>query len=137
MQQSHPKFLEDLTLELLCHGCRGTQVRFLRFLNQGIHHIDLLPLAQRLPHEIIALIPTTLVAQLGDDRQPPGRELIDDRYLQVPIHGHGKCAWDGGCGHDQDIWIVPLALQHRPLEYAEAMLLIDDCQAKCLEPNPS
>ena len=57
----------------------------------------------------------------------PGRHLVDDRHVEVPVEGHRQGPRDRGGGHDQEVGIdlIGLLLEQHPLGHPEAMLLVD------------
>ncbi len=66
----------------------------------------------------------------GLHRLPSGGQLVDDGHVQVPVQDQGQRPGDGGGGHDQDVGVVPLGGQRRPLGHAEAVLLVRHHQAQ-------
>ena len=68
----------------------------------------------------------------GLDRFAAGRHLIDHRNIQIAIDGEGQCPGNRSRGHHQNVGIFGLRNQLQALHHAEAVLLIDDGQAKIL-----
>ena len=66
----------------------------------------------------------------GVDLLPSGGQLVNDRYVQVPVDHQRQGPGDGGGGHDQQMGPVPFGCQGGPLGHAEAVLLIGDHQAQ-------
>ena len=61
-------------------------------------------------------------------------QFVDDAYVEVAVESHGKGAWYGGCGHDEDM------RRHRVLHpefgtlcHTEAVLLVNHHKAQLME----
>src|ERR1700723_4393121 len=39
----------------------------------------------------------------SDDRRAPGREFVKHAEVEISVECERERAWDGGCGHDQDV----------------------------------
>jgi len=65
-------------------------------------------------------------------RRAAGRQLVDDRGVEVGVEGHGQRARDGRGGHDQLVRrlraVVALGAQRQALVHTETVLLVDHHQ---------
>ena len=70
----------------------------------------------------------------GGHRRAPGRQLVDDRHIEVRVRSHRERARYGRRRHDQLMRLPPAAraffAQAHALMHAEAVLLIDDREAE-------
>ena len=74
------------------------------------------------------------VHEHGLHRGAPGGKLTQLADLEIPEHGHGDRARDGGGGHDQRVGLaLRLRRQGRALLHAEAVLLVDHDQPEVEE----
>ena len=99
-------------------------------LYHGTDDIGLAALAHQLADETVH----PLVIAPGDGeglhRLAAGGKLVDDGHVQVSVEDQGQGPGDGGSGHDQNVGVVPLGGQFRPLGHTEAVLLIRHHQAQ-------
>ena len=100
------------------------------FLNHGTYHIYLSALAYKLSYEIVEPFPVALIYGKGVHLLSPGRQLVQNRDVQIPVHYKSKCAGDRRCRHDQNMGASAFAYQGRALTYAEAVLLIGNDKTK-------
>ena len=73
---------------------------------------------------------------MGLDRLAAGGQLAQGRRIEIAVRGQRECARDRRRGHVQcvrDEAVGRLAVQHRALADAEAVLLVDDVQRKVAE----
>ena len=71
--------------------------------------------------------------QRGADRLPPRRFLRQAADLHLAPLGQQQGAGDRGRRHHQQVGALALAAQQQALLHAEAVLLVDHCQAEVLE----
>ena len=69
----------------------------------------------------------------GADRQTPRRELLQKRYVEIPVNHHREASWNGRRRHHEQIAAEAFLAKLGPLEHAEAVLLVDDGEAELLE----
>ena len=75
-----------------------------------------------------------VIVVLGLDGLAAGRQLVNNRYVQITVKGHGQCARDGCGGHYQHVRRhVALGPEAGSLSYAKAVLLIDNHKAQTAE----
>ena len=109
-------------------------VALLALLDEWIYDICLPALLQLTPQGGIEIGPAIVVLQERVDGLPTGRQLVDDRYVEVAIDGHGKRTGYRGCRHDQHVGRNGVFLpQLGTLRHAEAVLFVDDNHAEVLE----
>ena len=88
------------------------------------------PLADELVDEGVEPRAVALVHTHGLHRLPSGRQLVDDRHVQVPVHQQRQCARNGRCAHDERVRLLTLAHECGALLDAEAVLLVRDDEAE-------
>ena len=76
--------------------------RFLRLLDERIHHVGLPLVVQFIPENLISAAPLRLAEKKRPHRLSPGRQRVDHRDIQIPIDGHRQRPRNRGRG------------QHRP-----------------------
>ena len=84
------------------------------------------PLADELVDERVEPRTVALVHAHGLHRLPSGRQLVDDRHVQIPIHQQRQCARNGCRAHDERVRLLALAHERGALLDAEAVLLVRD-----------
>ena len=86
----------------------------------------LTPLTDELVDEGVEPRAVALVHAHGLHRLPSGRQLVDDRHVQIPVHQQRQCARNGRCAHDECVRLLALAHERGALLDAEAVLLVRD-----------
>ena len=75
-------------------------------------------------HRLVHLLSVLFLHQIGYDAFPALWHRVDRGYLEVPEHGEGQCAWDWGCGHQQQMGNVSLSGEGQSLFHTEPVLFI-------------
>ena len=112
---------------------RGLQLQAFGFLDQRADPVGLPALAAGLVDALQHFVAARFGHQLGDDRRAAGRQLVDDRHIQIGVIAHGKRARDRRRAHHQlmrsgDLRGLGLLSERQSLLHAEAVLFIDDDQ---------
>ena len=71
-----------------------------------------------------------LVHAHGLHRLAAGRQLVDDRHVQIAVHQQRQRTRDGRRAHDERVRLLALAHERGALLDAEAVLLIRDDEAE-------
>ena len=80
---------------------------------------------------IVNQIPLVGLPHESADRLTPRRQLLNQRHIQIAVHGQSHGTRNGRCRHDQYIRHQPaLLLQLRPLGNTEAVLFVRHHQAQ-------
>jgi len=104
------------------------------FLDRRHDDVDALVRGRALPRECVDPVAGLLLANPGRDLGPSRRLLVEDRYVQLAVHGPGQRARDGRGGHDEDVGRgAALAEEPSPVRHAEAVLLVDDDETEAAE----
>ena len=77
--------------------------------------------------------PVALPHQEGIHLLPSRRQLVQHGHLQIAVHQQRQRPGDGGGRHNQQMGVVPLGGQGRPLVHAEAVLLVGNHQPQLPE----
>ena len=109
---------------------QGGGLELLRGLDQGVDDKSLaarLDLRTKKPENAL---PCPAVPDLGADRGPTRRKLIDERKIEVAVEREGQRPRDRGRGHDEKVGRIALVEQPLPLSDAEPVLFVDDDQTE-------
>ena len=82
---------------------KAFEVELLILLNKGIYDIDLPSLPQLGKYQAVNFHAGGIVAQKRGDGFASGRQLVDDRDIEVAVDGHSERPGDGGGGHYKDV----------------------------------
>ena len=102
----------------------GRNVVCLLHLRADDEHLP--PLADELVDEGVEPRSVALVHAHGLHRLAAGRQLVDDRHVQIAVHQQRQCARDGRRAHDERVRLLALAHKRGALLDAEAVLLVRD-----------
>ena len=91
---------------------------------------DLPPLLGQLADKAVETRAIALVHGKGVHLLPSGRQLVDDRDVQIAVDHQRQCARDRRGRHDEHMRFFSFSNQRRALAYAEAVLLVRDDQAE-------
>ena len=133
VDQAHPEPLERAAPEALRHLGRGLQIARLGLLDERADHVGLAAGLELASDELVDPLPLGLVANLGHDRRPPGRQLVEHGDVEIAVERQGQGAGDRGRRHDQHVRVLALPAERRALEHAEPVLLVDDGEPEALE----
>ena len=126
VDEGHLQVGEHLGLELF--GVLRHRLPLVRelvvFLHHGADDVGLTALAHQLADEAVHPLVVAAADGEGLHRLSSGGQLVDDGHVQVTVQNQGQRPGDGRGGHDQDVGVVPLGGQVRPLGHAEAVLLV-------------
>ena len=87
-------------------------------------------LPRQLADEAVQACAVALVHGEGVHLLPSGRQLVDDRYVEIAVDHQRERARDGRGGHDEHVRPLGFADERRALAHAEAVLLVRDDQAE-------
>ena len=161
MQKLDAQVGKYLLAEFLVHFERGFEFGLFVLLDDGIHHIGLVPGGHLLAHELPDFLGAVIGDAAGDDGHAAGRHFIEHADIEIAVESQRQRARDGSRGHDQDIGLgencralLGLGGRERPplrgrchsfvggflhqfeaLHHAEAVLLVYDHQAQPGELN--
>jgi len=99
------------------------------------HHKDPTAVRDFLPQEFVQLRHRRQLPHDGRHRLPSGRQLVDDRNIQISVNRQGQRPRDRCRRHHQHVGCPPLATQGFPLAHSESMLFIHNRQPQILEFN--
>ena len=99
-------------------------------LNLRADDKDLTPLPHQLADEAVETRAVALVHGKGVHLLPSGRQLVDDRDVQIAVDHQRERARDRCGGHDEHMGLFPFADQRRALPDTEAVLLVRDDEAE-------
>ena len=117
--------------ELGVQRYRRLQLELLGFLDQRTHPVDLPLFGACRAYPLDDLRPPPVVDEMGRDRRPSGRHLVQHRHVEIGIEGHRQRARNRRCTHHQLVGFAhPFAAQFKALRHAETMLLVDDRESK-------
>ena len=102
----------------------GRDVVRLLYLRADDEHLS--PLADELVDEGVEPRAVALVHAHGLHRLAAGRQLVDDRHVQIAVHQQRQRARDGRRTHDERVRLLALAHERGALLDAEAVLLVRD-----------
>ncbi len=128
---------EYFLLQMVGHFSRVPEVQVFRFFNQRIDDKHLVSLSEFHPHYFVYPVALLFEENLCPNLFSAGRTFIDDRNIQIAVHGHGKRPRDRGGSHNQNVGIYAFLSQGCSLHNSEAMLLVDDYQTELAERNIS
>ena len=74
--------------------------------------------------------PQAVVDEKGIDLLPPGRQLVNNREVEVSVENQRQRARDRRRAHDEHVGVVAFGAQRRALLDAEALLLVADDKPK-------
>ena len=110
------------------------QVDFLTLLYQRVDNIDLPALLDLPAYRLIELGAPVVVAMYRCDGLAAGRQLVDDRDIEVAVDRHGQRAGNGRRRHHKDMGRTGVfAPQAGALFDAEAVLFVDDDKSQVIE----
>ena len=102
-------------------------IHLFRFGDHGVHDVGLPAELQFFLDEFVDLQASGFKGVVRGDGFPAGRKLVDHRYIQVSVEGHGERPGNGSCCHDQYVWRDRVLLpQFSSLGNTETMLLVDN-----------
>ena len=133
MEKTDPQVGKNFRLKIFGHFGGSAQVRFFRFLHQGINHIRLVPGIYRPPDFTKSLPSVFLFVRQRFDRFSAGRHLINNGDVQISVKRQRKRARDRGGSHDKDVRIFSFLLQDVSLNDTEPVLFVDHHQGKVFE----
>ena len=116
-------------LKVVAADGRGCEVELVAFLDERTDPVDLAALRNDAPHDGKHVVLAGGLHGLGDDGRAAGRQLVDDRDVEVREVAHGERARNRGRGEHQEVrdegglWA---GAQRKSLGNAEAVLLVDD-----------
>ncbi len=105
-------------------------------LDERADDVGLAALAQPVANVRVGARPLLLPDHPRVDGLAAGRQLVQDRRVQVTVGGQGQRAWDRSGRHVKRVrrtFPGSLAVQHGALAHAEAMLLVDDADRQAPE----
>ena len=113
------------------------RVQLIGLLDQRAHPVGLALLPARIANAHDDFVASILGQRDRLHRRAAGRQLVDDRNVEIGVRGHRQRSRNRRRGHDQLMRIATggqaLLAQQQALVHAEAMLLVDDHQAEPLE----
>ena len=80
---------------------RGLGLEFVARLDERTDPVNLAAVGDRTADTLDDFIAALIGHGHRDHRRTPGRQLIDNRGIQIGISAHRQCARDGRRGHDQ------------------------------------
>jgi hypothetical protein len=128
MQQRNAVGREDVSGEVVGHLGGGAQIHLLGLFDQRVDHVRLPPLVQLLADEVVDLVAPRFRFRDRLDRIASRRHLAHHRDIEIAVGGEGQCPRDRRRRHHQDVGMLPLLAQVRPLHDAEPVLLVDHHQ---------
>ncbi len=136
MDEADAAVRKDLLLQMFRHARRILEVQIFRLFDERIDDEDLISLLHLPADDLVDAVPLGLGKHLRPDRFLARRHLIDDGDIEIPVYRHGQGSRNRGRGHDENIRDQSLFPQRRPLNNAEAMLLVDHHQSQAAEGDP-
>ena len=116
-------------LDLLARFERRAQVDLLALFDEGIDDVDLLSARQIRADQFHYALPLSRAQEDRLDRFAPGRELVDQRHVELAIERERETARNRCRRHDQAVGkaaVAPDRGERGALQHAEAVLLVDD-----------
>jgi len=142
VQQPHGHARQGFA-QLGVHGGGVGKVERLALLDQRADPVHLAPGRHLRGDARDDLVLAAVGDQLGDHRRAAGGQFVDHRDVQVGVVAHGQGARDGRGAHHQHVRLAggrcatgrcrQLLPQRQALQYAEAVLLVDDGERQALE----
>ena len=123
----HPAYLifRQIAAQLLIPLFKVLDVHLLAFLNQRVHYVCLPPLVQLRTQSPVQALPTVVKLVNRLNRLAPGRQLVDNRHIEVAIQGHGQgTGYRRGRHHQHMRRIAVFSPQTGALSHTETMLLV-------------
>ena len=102
----------------------------LAFLHHGTDHIGLTALFHLSGDELIRPAPVAGIHHTVFNGKPVGRNLVDDRNVQIPVQDDGQGPGNGRGAHDHHMGEAALASKKLPLGHAEPVLFVSDHQGQ-------
>lgn len=101
-----------------------------RFFDKGVDEVGLAAVFEVGFDEVRYVYLFGFDAEGGGDFAAAGWFFIEYGDVEISIEGHGECAGDGCCSHDEDIGQGAVGDECGALEDAEFVLFIDDDEAE-------
>ena len=106
-------------------------VHLFALLYQRIHDVYLTSFLNLFPHELVHAFPAVIKLMNGLDRLSAGRQLINDRHIQIAIQGHGQRTGNRGSCHNQYMRRTGiLSPQLGSLGYSKTVLFVNHHQSQ-------
>ena len=130
VDEGHFQIRKHLVLQLFCVFRDGFPLvgQFVVLRYHRADDVGLPPLRRQLADEVVYPGMVAAGDGVGLHRLPPRGQLVDDRYIQIPVQNEGQSSGNGGGRHDQNMRVRSLGSQIRPLGHAETVLLVRDHQ---------
>ena len=136
MHQAEPEGLQRAVRQRLVGAGDARQVA-LRFLHRRHDHVAAAARGKFLAEKVPPPVEVAGADAVGGDRLPTRRLLVEHRDVEIAVHGVGDRPRDRRGGHHQGVRLGLALLEDRPLEHAEAVLLVDDDESQALESRRS